>query len=524
MSPVRRALVERRACGPVAALLAILALAACNDRARTSAQHRTLTIAVHDGEGGPLVPARVIFLDGDAPVRFGHLDFNGGKRQVAGVCTLGPGVLAGWHGLMLAHGSGEVPIGGGDGCAPTPALPAGRYQVWAWRGFEYDLWQGEVAVTADADARLDIALVRAFDPGSALAADLHVHAVASNDSSVPLRVRAITQAVTGVRVSALSDHASSGDLDQAILDEDLAPWLASIASNEAGNDVAHYGVYPVPVDRSAPRGGSPDVPTMSRWTPAQAMAWGHALPGRPVVQVNHPRFRVYALFDNAGWDGVTWPPPFPLDFDAVEVLAGHTAFNLDGDRRIDEGVRDFYTMIGHGFWPTGVGTSDVHHLSGVLDGVARTYVFVDDPRTQPFDEAAFIAAIRARRALATTGPWLDVEVAAVGGTASAGPGQTVHAPGGQVTVDIELAQASFVHADHIRVLVGGEVVRTEPVPDGARRHRLTLTVPVTPPTWIGVDAGGDTPLPIELTGTYQLEKGRKGVTPFAIINPIRVEP
>lgn len=44
------------------------------------------------------------------------------------------------------------------------------------------------------------------------------------------------------------------------------------------------------------------------------------------------------------------------------------------------------------------------------------------------------------------------------------------------------------------------------------------------PTWIGVDAGGDRPLPIELTGTYQLEKGRTGVTPFAIINPIRVEP
>ena len=26
-----------------------------------------------------------------------------------------------------------------------------------------------------------------------------------------------------------------------------------------------------------------------------------------------------------------------------------------------------------------------------------------------------------------------------------------------------------------------------------------------------------------MTGTYQQEKGRPGVTPFAIINPIRVE-
>jgi hypothetical protein len=84
-------------------------------------------------------------------------------------------------------------------------------------------------------------------------------------------------------------------------------------------------------------------------------------------------------------------------------------------------------------------------------------------------------------------------------------------------------QASFVKADRVRVLVGGQVVKTESFAPGAR-HRLTLTVPVTPPTWIAVDAGGDTPLPIELTGTYQVEKGRTGVTPFAIINPVRIEP
>jgi hypothetical protein len=42
-------------------------------------------------------------------------------------------------------------------------------------------------------------------------------------------------------------------------------------------------------------------------------------------------------------------------------------------------------------------------------------------------------------------------------------------------------------------------------------------------TWIGVDAGGDDPLPVEMTGTYELEKGRPGVVPYAIINPILVD-
>ena len=53
---------------------------------------------------------------------------------------------------------------------------------------------------------------------------------------------------------------------------------------------------------------------------------------------------------------------------------------------------------------------------------------------------------------------------------------------------------------------------------------MTLDVPVAAPTWIGVDAGGDDPLPVEMTGTYQQEKGRPGVVPFAVINPIWVAP
>ena len=53
------------------------------------------------------------------------------------------------------------------------------------------------------------------------------------------------------------------------------------------------------------------------------------LPNNPIIQVNHPRFRSVALFDNTGWDGVAWPPPFPLTFDAVEVLAAWCELRRD---------------------------------------------------------------------------------------------------------------------------------------------------------------------------------------------------
>src|SRR5690606_11573315 len=118
---------------------------------------------------------------------------------------------------------------------------------------------------------------------------------------------------------------------------------------------------------------------------------------------------------------------------------------VDGDRRIDESVRDFYTLVDHGYLVIGVGNSDTHDLNLVLDGTARNYVFVDDPRTQPFDEDAFVRALRARRVVATTGPWLDVEVtSARGRTPTVGPGQSLVPEDGAVWIDITLAQTRWV--------------------------------------------------------------------------------
>ncbi len=508
------------------AIGATAAIAGGCQRAPRRPAAASLTVRITDGAGGPLVAARVLLWDGDRPLPIGRAELYGGVRQAKGACHLGPRAIGTVAGVLVPDGVATLPVGGGDDCEPSPAIPLGRYRVTAWRDVEHEAWEGEVTIAAGQAARLDIALERAWRVDGALVADLHVHAARSNDSGLPDTLRAMSQVCAGVQVTALSDHASNGDLTAAIAEAGLAGVLASVPSNEIGSDVAHLGVYPTTIT-AGPRGGSPDAAALAAMSPTELMAWGHRQRAGALVQVNHPRFRMYALFDNTGWDGARWPPPFPLDFDAVEVLAGHTAFNAPGDRRSDQGVRDFYALIAHGAWVTGVGSSDTHHLNGVLDGVARTYVLYDDPRAAtvaPFDVDGFVAQLRGRRAVATTGPWLDVEVVDVGGGPSAGPGQTVRAASGRVRVDVELAQARYVHTDQIRVRVGGEVVRTERVPPDVRVHRLTLEVPVTAATWIGVDASGEQPLPEWMTGSYQREKGRPGVVPYAIINPIRVAP
>ena len=308
----------------------------------------------------------------------------------------------------------------------------------------------------------------------------------------------------------------------------MADRVVSIASNELTSDVIHLGVYPVAVDRKAPHGGAPVVPPSSDI--AQMFAFAHGFANHPIVQVNHPRFRFGALFDAAHWNGVAWPPPFPLDFDAVEVLAGYSAFNVAGDRRFDDSARDLFTLFDHGHLVAPLGNSDTHDLNWVLDGTTRSYVFADDPRVQPFDQDGFVRAIRERRVVATSGPWLDVEVATEqGATPTVGPGGMLAAKHGAVWLDVTVSQARWVHVERIRVTVGGadgpRVAQTIDVPANVRSHHWSGAIEVGDhDTWLAVTTDGDQALPLALTGSYQRDKWhRAGVTPFAIASPILID-
>jgi len=483
----------------------------------------TTTLVVRVTDRGTPVGARVLLFAGSEPLRIGSLDLYG-ARQTTTACVLAPGVVGSWDGLILARGVAEIPVGSDD-CTPGPAIPYGRYRVWVWRGIEYELWQGEVDLSAGrGPVELAAPLERAWTPYGTLAADLHVHAYASNDSGLPNRQRVVAQVAAGIQVIALSDHNASGDLDLDIAQLGLADVVASIASNELTSDLMHVGVYPVTVDADAPRGGSPSEDDIADASAQDVFALARRLGPTGIVQLNHPRLRSGALFDATEWDGHAWPPPFPLTFDAIEVVSGHTAFNASNDRRLDECVRDFYTLVDHGRLATPVGNSDTHDLNWILDGTARTYVFLDAPMIQPFDEAAFLAALRARRTVATSGPWLDVEIAPARDQPTAGPGQSIRATRGSAWVDVTVAQASFVHVDRLRIAVGGLAGRTIEVPPGARTFRWTGVIDVgAVDTWIGVTADGDTPIPSELTGTYFQQKLHVGVTPLAIAAPVLVD-
>ena len=504
--------------------LALLVAAACGRGSTASSTQLAIKVTA---DGVP-VGARVVLFDASgAQLHIGKIDMYG-ARQGNAACAIAPGVVGSWDGLIVGTGTGEVPVGG-DHCAPSPAIPYGVYTVLAYRGIEFERWEGTVDVSAGRGrVELAIPLGRAWTPRGTLAADLHVHAAASNDSTMPNDQRVLAQVAAGIQVIALADHNTNGSLAEPIHALGLDGVIAALPSNELTSENVHLGVYPVVIDPKAPRGGAPTEEVVKAANPAALLELARALPGEHVVQVNHPRFRVTALYDHLGWDGMSWPPPFPVTFDAVEVLNGFTAFNVPGDRRFDDSVRDFYTLIDHGHPIAPLGNSDTHDFNWNHDGLARTYVFVDKPVTSPFDQAGFIHAILARRVVATTGPWLAASVSPTEGAPAVGPGQAVKATG-TAWVDVTLAQAKFVHVERIKITVGTaggpETLQTIAVPANVRDFHWAGAIAVgSADTWIGVTADGDAAMPLEQTGTYQKDKWKHpGVTPFAIASPVLID-
>lgn len=482
----------------------------------------TLVVTITDGEGGPPLPGRVLLTDSAGNVlRIGTKDMFGGLDQDRGFCDLAPGVIGTWDGIALPDGTGEMAVGENDRCDPTgPAIPFGHYRLTALQGIEHEFFETDVDLSERRGKVVVVApLRRVFTPAGALAADLHVHAAGSGDSNVPRDVRVQSELVTGIKVIGASDHNLNSSYDEVIAALGLAGKIASIGSNEASGANIHANVFPVVIDPSKPNMGAPRGEDIGGLPASQFFAALHALPRAPFVQLNHPRLRFAAYFDAAGWNGRSWPPPMPLDFDGVETVTGWYAYDIPGDERLSLAVQDLFTMIHHGKVVTATANSDTHHLSSILAGMPRNYVFVDDPSLAPFDEDGFVAALWGRRVLVTTGPWITTTVggATVGGQTSAIDG-VVHAT-------VSLRQASYVKATRMRLWVGGAIRETVPIPAGATEWSWSGDVTVGElDTWVAIAVDGTEYVPRALHGEYLGHRPDiPGMQPFALANPVLVD-
>jgi hypothetical protein len=402
------------------------------------------------GEQGQLVPAKLTVL----PVGRARRPRLGPRTGL----TRGLDVAA-HHRVFSLAGQGSV------------AVPPGVYDVVVSRGLEWDTVRTRVDLR-EGDARIEATLRRVVDTAGWIATDLHVHAERSTDSVIPMASRVAQLISEGIELIVSTDHNTISDYAPTISELGVRHLITSARGSEiTTKNWGHLGAFPLPADvvwnrRTVLTGahtGAGFIAAVRRVSPSS------------IIILNHPHSRTSSYLRDGEWDPRTdrARPGFSWDFDAIEIVNGYHRFNLRS--AIDRNLRTWFKLLDHGHLIAAVGASDTHQLRAISGqgGYARTYVLVGDDRPTAVSPGDVVQAIKAKRALISTGPFVRATIA------GRGLGELAPAPGGQAFLEIEVQAAPWVPTTSITVYVGGKVASRIPIP--ARRDTLRIVVrePIT---------------------------------------------
>jgi hypothetical protein len=273
-------------------------------------------------QAGLALPSRLSFqrLDDDGT----PLDWTGTNEPELGDSRYDHGVVRTEH----------SPSGTG-----TVALAPGRYRVVVSRGFEYGAKVfKDFEVRGGSATPLHALLPLEMDTRDHLSADLHVHAEASVDSSLPMETRVRAAVAEGVEHFAATDHDHIVDYLPWILRDGLESFLNfQIAAEVSPLEYGHYIAYPMQYDDRA--GFLHDPPRWHGLTLREIFDGIRAARAGPedafVFQVNHPRDGFMGYFAQIGMKGydLSRKTPgmemcnqvmqeAPCDFEAMEIMNG----------------------------------------------------------------------------------------------------------------------------------------------------------------------------------------------------------
>ncbi len=363
----------------------------------------------------------------------------------------------------------------------TFRLPAGEWQVWIHHGPEFSAFETKVTVSPAAPAEITATLERVLDTTGWIAADMHVHAEHSSDSTVPNRQRITDAVAVGLDYVVATDHDFVTDYQPWLVEAGIADRLTVASGVEVSTiQLGHHNVWPLTPQPDLSGNGA------INWYSKDAAALQKALRGdddKRVVQCNHPRGS-QSYFAGIELDPATTDAAL-LAFNAMELING---------KRMSDTIKvleDWFGLIDRGLRITGTGNSDTHSLEGGIGGT-RTYIFVGDDGGKPRDvQGAFKgadadAALKAGRAVASTGPLLTLELR--NGTAKAGIGDTLATTTGDVEAVATLQAPEWMPLGSVEIYRNGELVHTESVKAakveaGRRKVSVSFKAPVQAEGW-----------------------------------------
>jgi hypothetical protein len=432
--------------GGLLVVAAILAPAAVAGSAR-ALDEAHLYVAVRDADSQADLPCRITVVDErGALAEFSHSGTTDLRHAIR------PGVV------YTADGRARL------------GLRAGRYTVYATRGFEYGLARSEVALAPGEAAELSLAIRREVPTPGLVACDTHVHTLThSGHGDATIEERVVTLAGEGIELPIATDHNHLTDLGPAAAAARLASRFTPVIGDEVTTPRGHFNALAFARGEPVPGYQVTDWPELIRGIRADVT--------ERVVILNHPRdlHGKFRPFDPVNFNAVTGAPSSPgaFCFDALEVLNSGA---MQSDPLLP--FRDWFALWNHGTLVTAVASSDSHDVSRSIVGQGRTYVACPDADPGRIDVAAACRSLRAGRALLSLGLLVDLVV-----DDRFHVGDLATGAGSILRVTVSVQGPSWTQADHVALYANGVIVRESPIEPSAlagEKARITWEVPRPP--------------------------------------------
>jgi hypothetical protein len=407
----------------------------------------TIDISV-TGESRP-VPARITVVD-----RMGSL---------VPIRALRVGALEAIRTGVIYTSDGQTSIG----------VPAGEYQIYASRGFEYSAPSATVQLAHGQRASIALKIRREVTMSGYVSCDTHVHTLelsGHGDASVDERV--LAAAGEGLDLIVATEHNRFADYAAALRKLGLNRWTTSIPGTEVTTAIGHFNIFPVLPTASHPDLGERD------WR--RLMETLRSTEGVRVVVQNHPRdlHSKYRPFDPAHHISSLGEnlEDRPFLANAMEVV--NSGAMASDPLQL---VRDWLGLLTRGETIAAIGASDTHTVDFVPIGQARTYIDVTAVPDWRNNFDGVTRQLAAGRNLVSYGLAIDLRQAGAVRLNS-------------VPIDLTVWGPSWSAADHVAVYSNGARVwqrKLGMIRKPGRKFSATMQIPI---------ADNDTALVAVVTG------------------------
>ena len=339
--------------------------------------------------------------------------------------------------------------------AASLKLPAGRYWIYAGRGFEYGVARVRVDLAPGSKQSRRLSIRREVDTSGWAAMDTHVHTgTFAKHGDAAIAERMLTIAGEGIELPVSTEHNMYVDFDTYAREAGVRQYFTPIVGSEVTTPSrGHFNVFPVPADRAPIDHRAADWPrlreSIARTVPAPAIVLNH---GRDL----HGGFRPLGAARHIGIAGEDLEGQ-SLPANAMEVV-NSGAVMTDGLAL----PRDWMGLLNRGLILTPVGSSDSHDVTRYIVGQGRTYVRCDDRDAGRIDVTQAIESFRQGRTSVSYGLLAEVDVA------GKGPGELVQHSKDELSIRVRVKGPAWTRAQHIAVYVNGNKVREEQIADGTR--------------------------------------------------------